>query len=64
MLRKRCVIYPKDVVHITGRSERYAQALLHKIRVFLQKEPHQYVTVKDFSAFSGIPEEVIQGYLF
>ncbi|REG77519.1 hypothetical protein [Algoriphagus antarcticus] len=63
MIKKRIVIYPKDVVQLTGRSERYAQVLMHKVRVYVNKEPHQYVTVEDFSVFSGIPEEVIRTYL-
>lgn len=64
MLKKRIVIYPKDVVQLTGRSERYAQALMHKIRNHFNKEPHQYVTIEDLSVFSGIPEEDIRKFLF
>ncbi|WP_339865345.1 hypothetical protein [uncultured Algoriphagus sp.] len=63
MFKKRVVIYPKDVVFITGRSERYAQILLHKVRVFVNKEPHQFVTISDFALFSGIPEEMIRKYI-
>ncbi len=63
MFKKRVVIYPKDVVCLTGRSERYAQVLLHKVRAFVKKKPHQFVTVSDFSRFSGIPEEIIRNYM-
>lgn len=63
MLKKRCVIYPKDVQIITGRSERYGQALLNKIRVYFKKEPHQLVTINEFSSFSGIPRKDIEGYM-
>lgn len=63
MFRKRAVIYPKDVVCLTGRSERYAQILLHQVRAFVNKEPHQFVTVSDFSLFSGIPEDIIRNYM-
>ena len=63
MFKKRVVIYPKDVVYLTGRSERYAQILLHKVRVYVNKEPHQFVTISDFSLFSGIPEEMIRNYI-
>tara|TARA_R110002049_G_scaffold47503_1_gene136681 strand:- start:122 stop:316 length:195 start_codon:yes stop_codon:yes gene_type:complete len=63
MFKKRVVIYPKDVVFLTGRSERYAQILLHKVRVFVNKEPHQFVTISDFALFSGIPEEMIRKYI-
>ena len=63
MFKKRVVIYPKDVVYLTGRSERYAQILLHKVRVYVNKEPHQFVTITDFAHFSGIPEEMIRKYM-
>lgn len=55
MLKKRCVIYPKDVQIITGKSERYGQVLLTKIRSYFKKDSHQFVTLKEFSEFSGIP---------
>jgi hypothetical protein len=63
MLRKRCVIYPKDVQLITGKSERYGQELLTKIREHYNKQPHQFITVEEFCAFSGIPLREIENYL-
>ncbi|WP_339865789.1 hypothetical protein [uncultured Algoriphagus sp.] len=64
MTKKRCIVYPKDVQIITGRSERYGQQLLQKIRVYHNKKPHQYVTVHEFSDFSGIPPEDVSEYLY
>tara|TARA_R110000850_G_scaffold32285_1_gene88863 strand:- start:2117 stop:2347 length:231 start_codon:yes stop_codon:yes gene_type:complete len=64
MAKKRCIVYPKDVQIITGRSERYGQLLLQKIRVFHNKKPHQYVTIQEFSDFSGIPPGDISDYLY
>ncbi|GAB2493429.1 hypothetical protein [Algoriphagus taiwanensis] len=63
MLKKRLIIFPKDVQIITGRSERYAQRLLVKIKISFQKEPHQFVTVDEFAAFAGIPKEKIDPYI-
>lgn len=63
MLKKRCVIYPKDIQLITGRSERYGHSLMNKIRKFYRKQSHQYVTVDEFSAFSGIPIDQIEQYI-
>ncbi|MEO8759642.1 MAG: hypothetical protein ABI388_01495 [Bacteroidia bacterium] len=51
---KRVVIYPKDVMLITGKSERYARKLLSKIKTALNKKPEQFLTVKEFCAFSGL----------
>lgn len=64
MPKKRCTIYPKDIQMITGRSERYGQVLLHKIREFYGKKPYQFITVQEFSEFSGLDPEEVSGYLY
>jgi hypothetical protein len=63
MLTKRCVIYPKDVMALTGRSLRYCQALLSKIRKIFNKQPGHFVTIAEFSWFTGIPEAEIERHL-
>jgi hypothetical protein len=60
---KRCVIYPKDIALITGRSERYGHSLYQKVKIYFNKGPHQFVTPEEFSQFSGIPLEVIWRFL-
>ncbi|RSC93509.1 hypothetical protein [Tenacibaculum singaporense] len=63
MTPKRACIYPKDIQRITGRSERYGRKLLQDIRNYLDKEPHQFVTIKEFVEYSGIEEEIVNKYL-
>ncbi|TDQ19565.1 hypothetical protein DFQ04_1388 [Algoriphagus boseongensis] len=63
MLKKRAVIYPKDIQLITGRSERYGQLVLGKIKAVFRKKPHQYVTIEEFSEFSGIPKTIIEEFI-
>ncbi|HSI68879.1 MAG TPA: hypothetical protein VK941_01500 [Gillisia sp.] len=63
MLKKRCVIYSKDIQRITGRSERYGQKVLNKIKITLNKKPDQFVTVAEFSLFSGIPVAQVEMYM-
>ncbi|MBN7817495.1 hypothetical protein [Algoriphagus pacificus] len=63
MIKKRCVIYPKDIQNITGRSERYGQVILSKIRIIFRKKPHQFVTVDEFAEFSGIPKDTIESFI-
>jgi hypothetical protein len=55
----RKVIYAKDVMIITGRKPRAAWKLLGQIRKKLRKKKGQFVTVKEFSLFTGIDEESI-----
>ncbi|MCT4561312.1 MAG: hypothetical protein N4A41_08040 [Crocinitomicaceae bacterium] len=59
----RLCIYPKDIARITGKSERYARKLIQLLREEFAKQPHQPITVHDFSAYSGIPVQDIQPYL-
>lgn len=59
MKEKRLVIYPKDIMLITGKSERYCRYLMKKMKVHFQKEPQQVITVLEFSQYLGLdPEKV------
>ncbi|GAA0875190.1 hypothetical protein GCM10009118_15990 [Wandonia haliotis] len=60
---KRICIYPKDVQRLTGRSERYGRKLLQKIRKHFEKDQHQFVTIKEFSEYTGINEAEIEQYI-
>lgn len=63
MIKKRVVIYAKDIQIITGRSQRYSNSLLTKIRKHFQKKSHQYVTLDEFSEFSGIPINKVEQFI-
>lgn len=57
---KRICIYPKDIVRITGKGERYAGKLLDKIKMDLSKTENQFVSVDEFCQFTGIKIEQVQ----
>jgi hypothetical protein len=59
----RICIYAKDVINITGRKERAAWKLLARIQKKYKKKKGQFVTVKEFSDFTGIAEDNIYPYL-
>ena len=61
-LRRIC-IYPKDIMLITGRSERYARVLHDRIKLFFDKKPHQLVTTFEFSDYTGIDLEVVNKFI-
>lgn len=63
MNQKRACIYPKDIQRITGRSERYGRKLLNDIKCFLDKEPHQFITINEFSEYSGIQVDIVSQYI-
>ena len=54
---KRVVIYPKDIMCITGKSERYSRDILKKIKTHLKKEEHQYVSIQEFCNYMGLSIE-------
>ena len=57
---KRICIYPKDIVRITGKSERYARKLIDKIKIELSKSENQFVSVEEFCQFTGLKIEQVQ----
>ncbi len=59
----RVVLYSKDVENITGRRSSTARKLLRKIRVALGKSKDEFITIKEFSLFTGIEEELIKDFL-
>ncbi len=63
MNTKRVCIYPKDIQLITGRSERYGRKLIQTIKDVLDKKPHQFITIKEFSEYSGIELDTINDYI-
>lgn len=62
-LPKRVVLFPRDVENITGRSGRTARQLLQKIRESLGKSKNEFITIKEFSLFTGIEEDLIKDFL-
>ena len=60
---KRICIYPKDIVRITGKSERYARKLLDKMKIEYSKTEYQFVSVDEFCQFTGLKIEQVQSLI-
>ena len=60
---RRIVLYARDVENITGRKERAARRLLQKIRAQFGKPKDGFVTVQEFSLYTGIDEALVKEYL-
>ena len=63
MRRESITVYAKDVQRITGKSDRYARQLLKKIRGHFKKEGHQFISVNDFCAYTGLSEQDVAKHL-
>lgn len=59
----RIIIYAKDVQNITGRRPRTCYTILEKIRKYYNKRKDAPVTIKEFSEFMTISEELIKDFL-
>lgn len=59
----RSCIYPKDIQCITGRSERFGRKLINQMKKHFGKRPHQFITVQEFSEYSGIDQGIVHEYL-
>lgn len=60
---KRICIYSKDICWITGRSERYAREVMRDIRLLLQKEKHQLITIAEACDYLGLPFQEVYDLL-
>ena len=61
---KRIVLHTKDVVIVTGKSERYSRYLINEIKEHLGKKKHQYVTIKEFCKYLGLDQKEVENVLF
>ena len=55
----RMCIYPKDIMVITGRSDRYGRKLIKKIKEYFSKEQHQVVAIEQFCQYMGLQTEAV-----
>ncbi len=62
-LPPRIIIYPKDIVNITGRSEQTARRIIRKVRQAFGKSPDEFVTIQEFCAVYGIEEKFVKDFL-
>lgn len=60
---KRLCIYPKDIMRITGRSERYSRKLLREVKDHFGKKSYQFVTAGEFAEYSGLDKDKIIEFL-
>lgn len=59
----RIVIYPKDVMNITGRAPSTSRKLLARIRKHYGKERGGFITIEEFCAFTRLKPENITRFL-
>ena len=58
-MMRRVVIYPKDIMVVTGKSERHSRTLLKRMKTHFKKEEYQYITITEFCQYMGLDEVLI-----
>ena len=61
---KRIVLHTKDIMIVTGKSERYSRELIKKMKEHYLKKKHQYITIKEFSDYLGLNNDEVEKVLF
>lgn len=57
---KRICIYPKDIMRITGKGEKYSRNLIEKMKTRFSKGEHQFISVEEFCEFTGLKIEQVK----
>lgn len=60
---QRVVIYAKDIATITGRKISASRNLYRAILRSFEKQPGQFITLREFSIYTGISEDQAKEYL-
>jgi hypothetical protein len=60
---KRLILYPHDISTITGLKIQAARRMWHKVRKALEKQQHQFLTVREFCEYMDIEEEEVMEFL-
>jgi hypothetical protein len=62
-VRSRIVLQTKDIMLITGKSERTSRRLLKEIRKSVRNSKVSFVSLEQFCAFTGMTKEEVLPYL-
>jgi hypothetical protein len=62
-VRNRIVLQTKDIMLITGKSERTSRRLLKEIRKSVRNSKVSFVSLEQFCAFTGMTKEEVLPYL-
>ena len=60
----RLVIYPIEIMKITGKSESNARKVIKSIKTLLKKEKHQKVTIEEYCYYHGFKKNIDEEVLF
>jgi hypothetical protein len=62
-VRNRIVLQTKDIMLITGKSERTSRRMLKEIRKSARNSKVSFVSLEQFCAFTGMTREEVIPYL-
>ena len=59
-ISQRILIYPKDVMKITGKTHRTAQRLMARMKKYYGK---QLITIREYCQYSNLEESYVRRHL-
>jgi hypothetical protein len=62
-MKKKLIVYPKDIMVITGRSKSYAYRLADQIRKKNGKDKSGLILLREFCEFTGLKEADIIAHI-
>ena len=62
-MKRKLIVYPKDIMVITGRSKSYAYRIADQIRKKNGKEKRGLILLREFCEFTGLKETDIISHI-
>ncbi|NEW80585.1 MAG: hypothetical protein GZ086_14445 [Gelidibacter sp.] len=59
----KLLIYPSDIVLLTGKSESYARKEIQNLKTALKKQKHQKVSIKEYCVYYDFNIDDVLGVL-
>ena len=62
-MKRKLIVYPKDIMVITGRSKSYAYRIADQIRKKNGKDKRGLILLREFCEFTGLKETDIISHI-
>jgi|GEM_PF-380465 hypothetical protein len=63
MKSNRLIIHRKDIMRITGNSDRYARNLMTRMREYYKKDRKHFITIEEFCEYTGLKPDDVRALL-
>lgn len=61
---KRAVLNTKDIEIICEKSARTARRLMQQLKIYFEKQPWQFITIREFCEYMVLDEDEVRDRLY